>query len=255
MPRPSKALPLSLALATLIVLAAFLASCGSSDRSQARFVNAIGDDTQSLDIDFNGMKVFGGVNPFPSASGSTYSSIPAGSDTIAGFASGTITNSLFSKTSPVSFNSGSQYTVVATGFLSGSSVVLLAPTDTNTAPAVGNVNFRVIDASLSGPASVDVYILPNPVIGSIGCPTNCPTITALGATSTSDYKTLSYNPNGGFQMYVTVSGSTTPLYSGGFSIGNVGGVSVGTIRTLVLVDVAPGGAGMAENPIVLSDLN
>jgi hypothetical protein len=256
MPRPLKALPLALALATLIVLAAFLASCGSSDTSKARFVNAIADDNVSLDIDFNGTKVFGGVNPFPSASGSTYLSIPTGSDTIAGFASGTTTNSLFSKTSPVSFNSGSQYTLVATGFLSNSSVVFLAPVDTNTAPAVGNVNFRVINASLSSNiASVDVYILANPVIGSIGCPTNCPTITALGATSTSNYVTLPYNSNGqGFQMYVTVSGNPTPLYSGGFSIGSVGGVSVGSIRTLVLVDVGGGGA-MAENPIMLADLN
>jgi Domain of unknown function (DUF4397) len=252
MPRPLKTL--ALALATLIVLAAFLASCGSGNTTPARFVNAIADDNQSLDIDFNGSKVFGGVNPFPSDSGSTYLNIPTGSYTIAGFASGTTTNPVFSKTSPVSFNSGSQYTVVATGFLSGNSVVFLAPTDTNTAPVNGNVNFRVIDASTSGPGSVDVYILANPVIGSIGCPANCPSITALGVTSTSDYKTLPYN-NLGYTMFVTVSGNPTPLpgWNGGFPLTG-GQLALGTIRTVVLVDVGGGGA-MSAQPLVLADLN
>ncbi len=161
-----KTLPLALAVAALIVFATFAASCGSNN-SQARFVNAISDDTQSLDIDFNGAKAFGGVGPF-AASGSTYVGIPAGSDKIQGFASGTTTNPVFGVTSPISFNSGSQYTVVATGFLAGT-VNIVAPVDNNTAPAVGIVNFRVIDASPSGVGAVDVYIIPNIAAGTPSC--------------------------------------------------------------------------------------
>ncbi len=152
-----KALPLTLAIAALIVFATFAASCGSNN-SQARFVNAISNDTVSLDIDFNGTKVFGGVAPF-TASGSTYVSIPTGSDQIQGFASGTTTSSS-PVTSPVSFNSGSQYTVVATGMLAGT-VTIVAPVESNTAPAVGPVNFHVINASPAGVGAVDVYIIQN----------------------------------------------------------------------------------------------
>ena len=46
-----KALPLTLALAALIVFATFAASCGSNN-SQARFVNAISDDTAILGYRF-----------------------------------------------------------------------------------------------------------------------------------------------------------------------------------------------------------
>ena len=95
-------------------------------------------------------------------------SIPAGSDKIQGFASGTTTNPVFTVTSPVSFNSGSQYTVVATGLLAGT-VNLVTPVDNNTAPAVGKVNFRVIDASPAGVGSVDVYIIQNSAQGTPSC--------------------------------------------------------------------------------------
>lgn len=253
-----KALPLTLAIAALIVFATFAASCSSSN-SQARFVNAISDDTQALDIEFNGTKEFSSVGPF-SASGSTYVSVPTGSDKIQGFASGTTTTPVFTITSPVSFNSGSQYTVVATGQLAGT-VLLLAPVDTNKAPANGSVNFRVINASLGGPGAVDVYILqdsaPNTTCqpGSSGCG---PTISDLASplsstTPISGYVNVPYNSLGfGYTLYVTEAGQTTPL-SSGYSF-SVGSVSVGSIRTIVLVDNA-GGQSMSALPIVLSDLN
>jgi Domain of unknown function (DUF4397) len=256
MGRLLKALPLTLAIAALIIFATFAASCGSSNTAQARFVNAIADDTQALDIEFNGTKEFTDVGPF-AASASTYVSVPSGSDKIQGFATGTTTQA-FSQTSPVSFTSGKQYTMVATGTLAGT-VILLAPVDTNTAPANGSVNFRVINASLNGPGSVDVYILPDSApnttcFGNVGC---SPTITALPSpissiVTTSAYVTMPYNSDGfGYTLYVTVSGQTTPLFNGGYSF-NVGSVSLGSIRTLVLVD---GGNTMSSLPIVLSDLN
>jgi hypothetical protein len=259
-----KALPLALALAALIVFATFAASCGSTN-SQARFVNAISDDTISLDIEFNGTKAFGGVGPF-TASGSTYVSIPTGSDKIQGFASGTTTTSFGPLTSPISFNSGSQYTVVATGFLAGT-VNIVAPVDTNTAPAVGTVNFRVIDASPSGVGSVDVYIIQNTAQNTPSCTpssTCLPTISGVSSplsstTPYSAYKNMSFNSLGfGYTLYVTQAGSpnTLPGWSGGYQLSQIGSVSVGSIRTIVLVDNPPGNNGMSEaGTIVLSDLN
>jgi len=251
-----KALPPAVAMAAMIIFAIFAASCGSSS-SQARFVSAISDDTQALDIEFNGTKEFADIAPF-AASASTYVSVPTGSDKIQGFASGTATTAFGPLDSPVSFNSGSQYTVVATGTLAAT--VLLAPVDTNTAPANGSVNFRVIDASLSGPGSVDVYILqdsaPNTTcFGNPGCGA---TITSLpspvsSVNPVSSYATVPYNSLGfGYTLYVTVAGQPNPLFSG-YSF-TAGSVSLGSIRTIVLTDVA-GGNAMSALPIVLSDLN
>jgi hypothetical protein len=262
MRRSLKVLPLTLAIAALIVFATFAASCGSSN-SQARFVNAISDDAQSLDIEFNGTKDFNAVGPF-SASGSTYVSVPTGSDKIQGFASGTTTNPVFTITSPVSFTSGKQYTVVATGQLSGS-VLLVAPVDTNTAPANGQVNFRVIDASPGGPGTVDVYIIQNSAQGTPSCTpagpgSACaPTFSGLSSPSASTtpysgYVTVPYNSLGfGYTLYVTQPNGTIPIFSG-VQLSEVGSASVGSIRTIVLVD-NPGGGSMSSTPIVLSDLN
>jgi hypothetical protein len=261
-----KALPLTLAIAALIVFATFAASCGSNN-SQARFVNAISDDTQSLDIEFNGTKAFGGVGPF-TASGSTYVSIPTGSDKIQGLASGTTTTAFGPLDSPVSFNSGSQYTVVATGKLPPNTTLIVAPVDNNTAPAVGIVKFRVIDASPAGVGSVDVYIIPNIAQGTPSCTlgSNCPAPAISGvssplssATPYSGYVNVNYNSLGsfGYTMYVTPTGQTTPVqgWNGGYQLPEIGSVSVGSIRTIVLVDNPPGNSGMSSTPILLTDLN
>jgi len=263
-----KALPLTLAFAALIVFATFAASCGSNN-SQARFVNAIGNDTVSLDIEFNGAKVFGGVAPFQ-PSGSNYVSIPTGSDQIQGFASGTTTSSFPPITSPVSFNSGSEYTVVATGKLPPGTTLIVAPVDTNTAPALGTVNFRVIDASAAGVGAVDVYIIQNNAANTPSCSfgTNCsntPTIPGVSSplssiTPYSGYVNVSYNSlNFGYTMYVTEAGQPgipLPGWNSGYQINQVGSASVGSIRTIVLVDNPGGNNGMSDaGTIVLTDLN
>jgi hypothetical protein len=248
--RVLKALTLILSVAALFLFT----GCGATN-SQARFVNAISDDTQQLDIDFNGTKTFTGVGPFPSDSGSTYENIPSGSDKIAGYVTGTTTNPVFSETSPVTFASGSGYTVVATGFLTGT-ITFLAPTDNNTEPADGMVNFRVIDASPSGPAAVDVYIIANPVtcsLGATGCTATFSNLTSPSAPSTavSTYYTTTYNSNGeGYTLFVATHGNTNPLFS--YTPIMVGSLTQGSIRTIVLVD---GGAGISSSPLILSDLN
>jgi Domain of unknown function (DUF4397) len=241
-----KALPLTLALAALSF---FATSCGSSSSAHARFVNAIQNTSvygNGLDVEVNATKDFTNVT-FPNASASTYTSVASGSDTILGVQTGTTTQ-VFSDTT--SLSSGNQYTLVATGFASGSGgfVTLLTLSDNNTAPAAGNVEFRVINASPSGPSAVDVYIEVEPFSGNL---TN-PAISALAYTQASSYVTIPWNSGGGgWVVFVTAAGNTTPIFSQTF---NFGGQSTAAIRTLVLTDVANGNS---MNPafLELSDLN
>jgi Domain of unknown function (DUF4397) len=241
-----KALPLTLALAALSF---FATSCGSSSSAHARFVNAIQNTSaygNGLDVEVNGTKDFTNVI-FPNASASTYTSVASGSDTILGVQTGTTTQ-VFSDTT--SLSSGNQYTLVATGFASGSggNVVLLSVSDNNTAPATGNVEFRVIDASPSGPSAVDVYIEAEPFSGNL----TSPAISALAYTQASSYVTIPWNSGGGgWVVFVTAAGSTTPIFSQTF---NFGSQTTAAIRTLVLTDVAN---GSSLNPafLELNDLN
>jgi Domain of unknown function (DUF4397) len=246
-----KALPLALGLAALIVFGVFAASCGSSN-SQARFVNAI-QDSGGLDIDINGTKYFTDIE-FPAVSASTYINVPSGSDMIEGFQTGGTTSAFPSQT--VTLNSGSQYTLVATGLLT-TSVDLLNPIDNNTAPQEGNVEFRVINASPSSPTDgVDVYIEQTPFTGNLGSQNgNPPQISALAYGAVSSYLTLPWNSNSeGWTIIVTSAGSTTPYNGFDFSTGNFGGQTTESIRTVVLTDVA-NGSTMSTTPIVLTDLN
>jgi len=241
-----KALPLALALAALTF---FATSCGSSSSAQARFVNAIPNTAvygNGLDVEVNATKQFTDVT-FPNASASTYTSVASGNDTILGVQTGTTTQ-VFSDTANLS--SGKQYTLVATGFASGSGgfVTFLTISDTNTAPAAGNVEFRVIDASPSGPSAVDVYIEAEPFSGTL---TN-KAISALAYTQTSSYVTIPWNSGGGgWVVFVTPAGSTTPSFSQTF---NFGGQSTAAIRTLVLTDVA-NSSSMNPAFLELNDLN
>ena len=242
-----KALPLTLALAALSF---FAASCGSGSSAHARFVNAIQNTAvygNGLDVEVNGTKDFTDVT-FPNASASTYTSIASGSDTILGVQTGTTTQ-VFSDTT--SLSSGNQYTLVATGFASGSggNVVLLSVSDNNTAPAAGNVEFRVIDASPSGPSAVDVYIEAEPFTGNLTPPA---TISSLAYQAASSYVTIPWNSGGGgWVLFVTPAGSTTPIFSQTF---NFGSQTTAAIRTLVLTDVANGNS-MNQAFLELNDLN
>ena len=244
--RLMKALPLTLALAALSISAT---SCGSGSSAKARFVNTIPNTAvygNGLDVEVNGTKQFTDVT-FPNASASTYTSVAAGSDTILGVQTGTTTQ-VFSDTT--SLSGGKQYTLVATGFASGSGgfVTLMTISDTNTAPAAGNVEFRVIGASPSGPSAVDVYIEAEPFSGNL----TSPAISALAYTQTSSYATIPWNSGGGgWVVFVTPAGSTTPIFSQTF---NFGGQTTAAIRTLVLTDVQ-GGGSMNQAFLELNDLN
>lgn len=250
-----KALPLTLALAALSIVAT---SCGSNN-AQARFVNAIQDTNDYgsgvLDVEVNGTKHFTAV-AFPGFSASTYVSVPTGTDTIAGLESPGDTTTVFSLPTPSSLSSGTPYTLVATGFATGANganVLLKAYPDTNTAPTVGNVNFRVINASPDSPGSVDVYIEQAPFTGTLSCPaTNC--IQAVAYGTASSYLTLPYNSGGGgYVLYVCTSGNPTPTWINGQPFA-AGSLTTASIRTLVLTDQA-NGSQMNSSALILDDLN
>jgi hypothetical protein len=252
----SKALPLTLALATLaLATLSIFVGCTSSSTTQARFVNAI-SDAGPLDIEVDGVKEFTGVS-FPAAFASTYTAIPAGNDTINGLPAGGTTVTF---TTHDSLNSGSAYTLVGNGLLSGNIAPAVTPfVDNNTAPANGFVNFRIINASYYGPGggkgAADIYIIPNPnpvlpgscALAGIDCISN------IAYQSASGYVTLPYNSAGsGWQMYVTLAGSPTPYFN--VTLGNVGSASEGAICTLLLTD-EQNGTEMSFAPLKLNDLN
>jgi len=180
-----------------------------------------------------------------------YTSLPSGSDTITGFLTGTTTQ-VFGDS--VGWNGGQQYTVIATGFsqtgTNGSNVVLLSISDNIPAPPAGDVEFRVIHASPSGPGMVDVYIELNPNNGP-GLPIAIP---GLVYTQASKYVSFSFNPNNdptppGYTVYVTATGSLHPII-----IESINPGVAGAARTLVLTDIQ-GGTSMNSTFLELSDLN
>ena len=246
-----KALPLTLAIAAVSILAT---GCSSGNGTHARFVNAISNTDQynggALNVEVNGTQQFTDV-PFPQASGS-YTNIPSGNDTFEGFEYPGVITSVF--TDSTTLNSGTDYTLVATGQAGGTGggVAFLSFSDDNTAPTIGgNVNFRVINAS-NASASVDVYIDQVPVTQC--CQPGSARIKSLAYQSASSYVTMPWNSGGGgWQFYVTPANSTTPLIE--FAIGgNTITQTTVAICTLVLTDV-PNGTLMDSQPIILSDLN
>lgn len=250
-----KALSGTLALAALSI---FAASCGSNGPAKVRFVQAI-QDAGPLDVDVSNTNEVNTTQTFPDISflgvqpnQPSYTSVPSGSVTIAGFLTGTTTK-VFSNT--LGLSSGAQYTEIATGFsqppsTNGSNVVLLSILDFIPTPPTGDVGFRVIHASPSGPGTVDVYILQNPNAGPIGAPV----FSALAYTQGSGYVFLPFNPDNetnppGFTVFVTTSGSTVPIIAEG-----INPATAGAVRTLVLTDVQDG-TTMSSSFLELSDID
>lgn len=247
-----KALPLTLALAALSV---FTASCGSSSTipAQVRFVNAVQDTTQygtALDIEVAGTKNFTNV-PFQGFQPPTgYTNIVSGGAALQGLQTGT-TIPVF--IADIGLTPSTQYTLVATGFAANGEVVLISALDNNRPPPNGQEKFRVINASPSGPASVDIYVLP---VGSTGPLTSPATIPNVAYRSASPYASVAYNPNfvQNFNYIMFVTPTNTPahiLFSQALS---AGGSSAGSIRTLVLTDQQNINQ-LNPSAIVLNDLN
>ncbi len=245
MPRLLKVLYPVLALVALCALGVFI-SCGNGSQAQVRFFHAIANTT-TLDIEFNGTVDIRGVGFGSVGPGSGYATVPAGSLTVEGLATGTTTEAF--TVSNVNITAGTEYTMVASG-PNTSDVNINSFADNNTEPADGTINFRIIEAAPQGPDSVYVYIVPNPVVGN-GCASSY-VASGLTVNSASSYIPAPYNSNGGYWIYVCNSAGGNPLIAG-VDIGNIGNSSEGSIRTIVLYDNSQGTA--LGGIKVLDDLN
>ncbi|HLX84542.1 MAG TPA: DUF4397 domain-containing protein [Terriglobales bacterium] len=255
---------LKLLLLTLPLAAVCLVTtgCGSgSDQAQVRFVHAI-QNVGPMDIDITTppsivpVQVFTNVSFLgvrPNQPG--YTPVDSGTDTIAGFLTGT-PKVAFNSTA-LDLNGSQQYTVIATGVVAnGQNASILTIPDDIPNPVATNLAFRVINASPSGPdgtqGAVDVYIQLNPTNG----PSGSPEFKGVAYQQSGGYITLPYNPNNdvtapGYTVFVTKAGSTTPPYIIAQGLSPTNG---GAVRTIVLTDVQNGNT-MSSTFLELSDLD
>lgn len=236
-----------LAFSLVIFFAAvFAASCGSGgSMAQYRVVQTIPDAPSALAVSMNGQSVFTNLGFGTAAPVSGYQSIAAGSAALEAFLSGTTTAVIGSTT--LNLISKSQSTVLLTGLYAAP--VAIAILDNNTAPLSGQVELRMIDASPSAPASLDVYMVaPGTDITQAS-----PVISALQFGQASQYVPLNTTSSTGLvriMVIVTATGSKTQL------LNQIYTPYEGQIRSLVLVDnPPPNGGSMSYVPLELNDLN
>lgn len=236
-----KALPLVFAIASLCL---FAASCGSSGQSQLRVVQAI-SDAPALDVAVNTTKVATNINfqGFQPTTG--YTKVPSGTVTLQAYDTGTTTSIVSPNGVSTSLNGSSQYTLLLAGFLNGSGGTAPAfyeITDTNTAPASGTVEFRIIDGSSNtGVGGFDVYIVP-PGTNLTGV---TPQVAGLTLGQASSYISLDV-ANNGYSVIVTPHGSQLADVNQNYNL------VAGQIRSLVIVD---NGNQVSQIPVELNDLN
>ncbi|MGB8011107.1 MAG: DUF4397 domain-containing protein [Terriglobales bacterium] len=242
-----KASPLLLAIAALSLVTT---SCNSSGSAKIRVIDVI-PQSENLDIDINGTKITesltdglqdGSVYPAQGTSGAQYVSVASGTDTLEAFVTGTTTSPIIDDTS-ASLKGSIEYTVLLGGFLSNNPQVYLI-TDNNTAPATtsNQIEIRIINGSAisNNYKGIDVAVYE-----SIAQPPS-PQITGLGLGQASSYTTYPFESS--YSIEVFLHGSTTPLFT--FTPANF---QTGEIMTLVIVDLASGGA-VSTRPIVMVDV-
>jgi hypothetical protein len=240
--RVFRVLPVGLVIVPLCI---FAASCGSSSSTaQYRVVQTVPDAPGNFDISVNGKNVFTNV-----AFGSTepafgYQTVSTGSDPIAAFQTGGTTPVISS--SNMNLIAATQSTVVLTGLYAAPTAIVLR--DNNTAPLSGQAELRIVDASPSAPASLDIYI----VAPGIDITQRPPTISALQFGQQSAYQDLTTEKSGDAQITVVVTKSGDPTKTQ--YVNQIYTLSASQIRTLVLVDASGGGA-ISLVPLELSDLN
>jgi hypothetical protein len=178
---------------------------------------------------------FGSVAP---ASG--YLSVKAGNRTVQVFATGTTTPALIN--SNINFSSQKHYTVLASGKLASIAAVVL--TDDHSAPTSGNIKLRVVHASPSGPADLDVYVVAQGTdISGLA-----PNISSLAYQQASSYQSLAAAT---YEVIVTDStdASKTRCIDQSYPL------TAGQVRTLVVLDDLSGQCSLAAVPLELNDLN
>jgi len=236
--------PLHLAIA-LIAIALLTVSCGSSSSpAQYRVIQAIPDAPGNLDVSIDGKNAITGLGFGSTAPTIGYKSVSSGTVSIAVFQTGTSTPVINSTN--LNLGAKSQSTVLLTGLFATPTVVVLP--DDNTEPLSGQVELRVVDASPSAPASLDIYLVsPGTDITPLQ-----PTIPSLKFGQESLYLPLTTQASGFVQVMVIVTKTGDPTKTQ--LVNQLYTPSVGQIRTLVLVDVSAGGA-LSFTPLELNDLN
>jgi Domain of unknown function (DUF4397) len=235
-----KALPLTLALAIMLVTA----SCSSTNLAHLRLINAI-PDSQPIDVYINGEPVvtnlaFGEASP--DSTPASYIQIPSGTKTLQSFPRGETTNPI-SPSGTIALNGSTQYTVIGVGLeLSNAAPIVLI--DNNTPPLSNNLDFRIVNVSINTPVGgVDVYF----VAPGTDISTFTPQVSGLGQGQTTDYKLLPFL-QGGYEVIVTKNGGKTPLIDQTYNR------PAGSITTLVLIDNVGGNNGISQTPLELKDL-
>ncbi len=230
----------------MVAVCTFATSCGSSSSTaQYRVVQTIPDAPGNLDVSIDGKSVFTNVAFGSTEPISGYKSVATGSDPIEVSQTGTATP-IINSTNLNLMNAGTQSTVLLTGLYAAPTAVALG--DNNTAPLSSQAELRIVDASPSAPASLDIYIAaPGVDITQFE-----PTISALQFAQQSAYVDLTVEKSGYAEVMVIVTKSGDPSKT---QLANqMYTLSEGQIRTLVLVDVSGGGA-LSFVPLELNDLN
>lgn len=134
-------------------------SVDSGPPARVRVVHA-SPDAPSVDVLADGEIAFSNI-AFEDVS--SYSALSAGSHLVQVVPNGTTTPVVISET--LTLNSNTDYTIVAIGQLSDSSIEALVLQDDNSLPAVGKAHIRFVHASPNAPA-VDIAVTGGPVLFS-----------------------------------------------------------------------------------------
>ncbi len=250
-----KSVSIICALAALILMTI---SCGSGGGTQLRVVNALSNNPNNnpLDVYVNNALInstalsYSSVFPSqPNSGPATYTGVPGGSISIDIYNSPQSTsppeNPIFKAPITETLTDGDQYTLVLAGSYNDGAHLPTAYlfTDSNIAPAAGNIVLHIIDASVNTPAGgFSIYIYQS----SGGIPAT-PQITGLMLGSLATYSpawvastsyavTVAYPTGAQFYSYYLPSPNNQQ------------------ITTLVIQDVQSGYPVEAQ-PIVMTDLN
>jgi hypothetical protein len=216
----------------LVVGATLLTSgCSSGSNAQMRVLQTSPDEATTLNVLMDGNTAFANVtldNP------TNYLSESAGSRHLQVEPSNSATPSI---DETVSLTASTNYTLITTNFAASLTPILL--TDSQTAPASGNFQLRLVNAAPSAGA-IDVYVVtPGTAAGSVA-----PTVSSLAFTAVTSYQSFTA---GSYDMILTQAGFPgvpyVQLSSSAFSAGQN--------RTVVLAPNANGGYAA----VMLNDLN
>jgi Domain of unknown function (DUF4397) len=216
-------------ISLLAVVALVSSGCGGGSNAQLRVMNASPDES-SLTALVNSNNFASGIS-YGTASG--YQALAAGSQHLQIEPTSTSTIVIDQN---ISVNSGTYYTVIATGFLS--SITGLSFVDDHSSPSSGNIKIRIINASPSL-GSADVYIVaPGTELASA-----TPSVSALAYQSASSYQSLTA---GNYEVFFTAAGQKFAFIDSGQLT-----LNTGQVRTVVGLNSPTGGFTSAALP----DLN